>query len=63
VLVYLFFLVAGYRALMALGRRLLFGTDHRSAFQRTSKASLNQKHPESQGTDMDLWDRWIDEPW
>jgi hypothetical protein len=62
-LVYLFLLVAGYRALMALGRRLLFGTDQGPAFQGASKSSLNQKHLESQGTDMDLWDRWIDGAW
>jgi hypothetical protein len=60
VLVYLFFLVAGYRALTALGRRLLFGPNHGSAFQMASKSSRDQKHLESQGTDMDLWDRWID---
>jgi hypothetical protein len=63
VMVYLFLIVVGYRALNKLGRRLLFDPDHGSAFQGASKSFLNQKHLESHGTEMDLWDRWIDGAW
>lgn len=58
--VYLFRLVAGYRASIKFGRRLIFGAGHASESQRTSKSSLRQKLLDAQGTDMDLWDRWID---
>jgi hypothetical protein len=57
VLVYLFFLVAGYRALMALGRRLLFGAGTYSESQSMSKPLA----PEP--VDTGLWDQWIDGVW
>jgi Na+/citrate or Na+/malate symporter len=56
----LFLMIAAYRGLRALGRRLLLGAGHGSAIERASKSTLNQKYVEFQGTDMDLWDRWID---
>jgi hypothetical protein len=63
VLVYMSLLVAAYRASIKVGRRLLFGEGHGSAFERTSKSSLKQKNLSSEPIDGDLWDRWIDGAW
>jgi hypothetical protein len=60
VMVYLFFFLTVCRALMALRRRLRFGTDRTHESQRSSKSSLQQKDLESHGTYSGLWDRWID---
>ena len=60
VVVYLILLVVGYRASIKLGRRLLFGEGHGSEGQTRTKSAVQRKHLKSQGTDMDLWDRWID---
>ena len=60
VIVCLFFMVAIYRGLMAIGRRLLFRADHGSELQRMSELSNLQKDPIPQQTDTGLWDRWID---
>jgi hypothetical protein len=60
VMVCLFFMIAIYRGLMAIGRRLLFGADQRSESYRMSESSNSQKDPVSQQTDTGLWDRWID---
>jgi hypothetical protein len=50
VIVCLFFMVAIYRGLMALGSRLLFGVDHCSELQRMSESSYLQKDPVPQLT-------------
>jgi hypothetical protein len=60
VIVCLFFMVAIYRRLMAIGRRLLFGAAHVSELQRTGKPSFLRKDLAPQPTDTELWDRWID---
>ncbi len=60
VMVYLFFLIAFCRAVIGLGRRILFGADQDSVSQRTGNRSVLQKDLETQGTDTGLWDRWID---
>ena len=60
VIVCLFFMVAIYRSLMAIGRRLLFGADYCSELQRMSESSYLQKDPVPQLTDTRLWDQWID---
>jgi hypothetical protein len=60
VIVCLFFMVAIYRGLTAIGRRLLFGVEHCSELQRMSESSHLQKDPVSQQTDTGLWDQWID---
>jgi hypothetical protein len=56
VLVSMFLLIAGYRASIKLGRRLLFGAGQSSESQWTSKSSLQQRHVDDPGTDMDLWE-------
>ena len=63
VMAYLFLTITFSRAIMSLGRRLLFGADQDSESQRTGKPSLLQKDLETQGTDAGLWDRWIDGSW
>jgi hypothetical protein len=63
VIVYLFFMVAIYRGLMTIGRRLLFWKNRKYGSQMTSKWSLQPKGLESQGPNIDLWDRWIDGGW
>jgi hypothetical protein len=63
VIVYLFFMVAIYRGLMTIGRRLLFWKNRKYGSQMTSKWSLQQKGLESQGPTFDLWDRWVDGGW
>jgi hypothetical protein len=60
VMVCLFFMIAIYRGLMAIGRRLLLGADHCSELQRISESSYLQKDVAPQQTDTCLWDRWID---
>jgi len=57
---YLFITIAVSRALMGLGRRLLFGANQNPQSPRISKPSLSQKDLESQGNNTELWDRWID---
>jgi hypothetical protein len=63
VMAYLFLMVAVYRALMALGRRLIFGAGNHSGLQRTSKPSFLLKNLAPQRINTDLWDRWIDGVW
>lgn len=60
VIVCLFCMVAIYRGLTSLGRRLLFGTDHCSELLMTSKPFPLRKDRVPQQTDSELWDRWID---
>jgi hypothetical protein len=60
VMTYVFFTVAIYRGLKALGRRLLFWKSRKYRSQMTSKWSLQPKELESQGPNLDLWDQWID---
>jgi len=60
VMSYLLMTIAVGRAVLGLGRRLIFGDDQNSKPQRTSKPSLLKKHLEPQGTNVGLWDRWID---
>lgn len=63
VMVYVFLIVAGYRASMKSVRRLLFGAAQGSAFQSTSESSLKHKNLTPKPIDDDLWDRWIDGAW
>jgi hypothetical protein len=58
--VYLFFLFAICRGLIAIGRRLLFWKSRKYRSQMTSKWPLQAKELESQGPNIDLWDQWID---
>jgi hypothetical protein len=60
VIVYLFFMIAVYRGLTALARRLLFGTDLCSELLMTSKPFPLRKDVAPERTDTELWDRWID---
>jgi len=57
---YVSMVIALSRALMGLGRRLLFGADQDSESQRKGKPSLLQKDHETQGIDNGFWDQWID---
>jgi hypothetical protein len=57
---YLFFICAFFAALMNFGRRFCFGRVRMHASQWSSKLSQRQKDLEYQGTDVGLWDRWID---
>jgi hypothetical protein len=60
VMAYLFLMWTFFAALRSLTRRLLYGAGHNSGSQWTSKPSLLRKDLRPQGTDTDLWDRWID---
>jgi hypothetical protein len=60
VMAYIFMAIAFCRALVGLSRRLLFGAGQNSAWQRIVKPSLLQKDVEAEGSDIGLWDRWID---
>jgi uncharacterized membrane protein YdfJ with MMPL/SSD domain len=51
VMAYVLMAITVARAIMGLGRRLLFGTD------RDSRAGKNS---ELHGPNNDLWDQWID---
>jgi hypothetical protein len=57
---YLFFTIAFSRAMLALSRRLLFGSDPNNESQRSSKPSRMEKDLAPEQTDIGLWDRWID---
>jgi hypothetical protein len=59
VMAYLLMTIALVRALMGLGRRLLFGVGQDFALPKGGKPSL-QASLEIQRTDAALWDRWID---
>jgi hypothetical protein len=63
VTVWLFLIAALYQALTVLGRRLLFAAGDCSELQRTSKPVFMQMNLAPQGTDTELWDRWIDGYW
>lgn len=60
VMVYLFFLIAFYRAVIGLGRRLLFGSDLDSESLSNGKELPLEKDLPNIATDDALWDRWID---
>jgi hypothetical protein len=60
VMAYVLMTIAFSRALMGLGRRLLFGPGYDCGWHRTTKPCPLQKNVEPQATDTDLWDRWID---
>ena len=60
VVVYLFFMVAIYRGLIAFGRRLLFWKSRKYRSQMTGKWSFQPKELESQARQIDLWDQWLD---
>ena len=60
VVVYLFFLFAIWRGVIAIGRRLLFWISRKYRSQMTSKWSLQPKELESQVRNIGLWDKWID---
>ncbi len=63
VLAYLLMAMTVARALMGLARRLLLGTDQHSGAQLIGKPCPLQEDLEPQGTDLGLWDRWIDGFW
>ena len=60
VMAYVLITITGSRALMSLGRRLLFGADQSPVWQGTTRPSVLQKDPAPQRTAAGLWDRWID---
>jgi hypothetical protein len=60
VMAYVFMTIAFSRALVGLGRRLLFGADQNPVWRGTTRPSLLQKDPAPQRTAAGLWDRWID---
>jgi hypothetical protein len=62
VVAYLLMTIALARALMDLGRRLLFGAVQNCGRQRTIKPCPFQKDVEPPATAAGLWDRWIDGP-
>jgi prepilin signal peptidase PulO-like enzyme (type II secretory pathway) len=55
---YLLLMIAFSRALMGLGRRLLFGADRNSRWQRKPRPLRKDVEPQAIGAG--LWDRWID---
>jgi hypothetical protein len=62
VFAYLFMAITFSRAVMRLGRRLLFGSDQNSLAQGKGKPCPSEKDLVSQGTDPVLWDRSLDGP-
>jgi hypothetical protein len=62
VMAYLLMTIALARALMGLGRRLLFGAVQDCGTQRTIKPCPFQKDMEPPATAAGLWDQWIDGP-
>jgi hypothetical protein len=60
VMAYVFMTIAFSRALVGLGRRLLFGAVQDPAWQRMGKPCPFQEHVEPGATAAGLWDRWID---
>lgn len=60
VMVHLFLLIAFCRAVIGLGRRILFGADHNAESLSNGKKSPLEKDVEPQRIANDLWDRWID---
>jgi hypothetical protein len=56
---YLFMAITFSRAVMRLGRRLLFGSDQNSLAQGKGNPCPSEKDLVSQGRNVGLWDRWI----
>jgi hypothetical protein len=60
VITYVLMAITFARAIMGLGRRLLFGRVQNSGSQRLSKLRPLQKTVEPERADTRVWDRWID---
>jgi hypothetical protein len=60
VMAYLFLMCAFFTALRSFARRFCFGSVRMHESQWLSKSSHQQIDLESQATNIDLWDRWID---